>query len=110
MTKALEWRCGGQDKGYPIIFEGSPESEVLRRKAPILLTMYEWLEYLAGKSNTFGALGIAKAIVFLWKEHFKTNPIYEQVTTLLLSKGSEQPGWFPTADHSLPFVEQLSKL
>lgn len=72
--------------------------------------MYDWLEHLAGKSDTFGALGMAKAIVFLWKEHFKINPLYKQVTTLLLLRGSEQQGWFPTTNHSLPITEEFSKL
>jgi len=86
-----------------------PEHEVLRRKAKILSTIYDWLEYLAGQSYTFGALGIAQAILFLWKEHFDTNPLYEQVTTLLLFRGSEQQGWFLTANHKLPIIEELSK-
>ena len=85
------------------------EHEVLRRKAKILSTMYDWLEYLAGQSYTFGALGIAEASLFLWKEHFETNPLYEQVTTLLLFRGSGQQGWFPTANHNLPITEELSK-
>jgi hypothetical protein len=72
--------------------------------------MYDWLEYLAGQSYTFGALGIAEVVLFLWKEHFETNPLYEQVTTLLLFRGSEQQGWFPTADHKLPIEEELSQL
>lgn len=71
--------------------------------------MYDWLEYLAGRSNTFGALGIAEAVLFLWKEHFETNPLYEQVTTLLLFRGSGQQGWFPTANHNLPITEELFK-
>jgi hypothetical protein len=87
----------------------SSEHEVLRRKAKILSTMYDWLEYLAGQSYTFGALGIAETVLFLWKEHFETNPLYEQVTTLLLLRGSEQQGWFPTANHKLPITEELSK-
>ncbi len=72
--------------------------------------MYDWLGYLAGQSRTFGALGIAEAVLLLWKEHFKKNPLYEQVTTLLLLRGSEQQGWFPTANHKLPVEEELSKL
>jgi hypothetical protein len=66
--------------------------------------------YLAGRSHTFGALGIAEAVLFLWKEYFKTNPLYEQVTTLLLFRGSEQQGWFPTANHKLLIEEELSEL
>jgi hypothetical protein len=72
--------------------------------------MYDWLGYLAGQSRTFGALGIAEAVLFLWKEHFKPNPLYEQVTTLLFLRGSEQQGWFPAANHRLPVEEELSKL
>ena len=89
--------------------ENEPEHEVLRREAKILSTMYNWLEHLAGQSNTFGALGIATAVV-LWKEHFNGNPLYRQVTTLLLFRGSEQQGWFPSANHSLPIMEDLSQL
>jgi hypothetical protein len=88
----------------------SPERQVLRRKAKILSTMYEWLGYLAGQSRTFGALGIAEAVLFLWKEHFEKNPLYEQVNSLLLFRGSEQQGWFPTGTHRLPVEEELSKL
>lgn len=71
--------------------------------------MYEWLEYLASQSHTFGALGIAEAVLFLWKEHFMSSPLYEQINTLLLHKGSNQQGWFPTADHKLPLTEDLSR-
>jgi hypothetical protein len=110
LTNALERRYGGLQGGYPVMFADEPEHEVLRRKAKILSTMYDWLEYLAGQSYTFGALGIAEAVLFLWKEHFETNPLYEQVTTLLLFRGSEQQGWFPTANHKLPVEEELSKL
>jgi hypothetical protein len=72
--------------------------------------MYDWLRYLAGQPRTFGALGIAEAVLFLWKEHFEGDPLYEQVTTLLLFRGSEQQGWFPTANHKLPAAEELSRL
>ena len=91
-------------------FADEPEQEMHRRRAKILSTIYHWLEHLVGQSNTFGALGIATAIVFLWKEHFQKNPLYKQVTTLLLFKGSEQQGWFPLANHSLPIIEHLSQL
>lgn len=37
------------------MFADEPEHEVLGRKAKILSTMYDWLEYLAGQSYTFGA-------------------------------------------------------
>ena len=106
LKKALERRYGGMQGGYPVIFANESEHKVLRRKAKILSTMYDWLEHLAGQSNTFGALGIAEAVLFIWKEHFETNPLYEQVTRLLLFRGSEQQGWFPTAKHKLPITEE----
>ena len=65
-----------------MVFAEWPESKVLRREAQILSTMYNWLEHLARKSNTFGALGIAKAVLFLCKEHFETNPLYDHTNTL----------------------------
>ena len=70
--------------------------------------MYDWLEHLAGQPHTFGALGVAEAVLFLWKEHFEAHPLYEQVTTLLFHSGSKQQGWFPTASHQLPLTEDLS--
>lgn len=66
-----------------MLFADDSEHEMLRRKAKILSTMYDWLEYLAGQSYTFGALSIAEAVLFSWKEHFESNPLYEQLTTLL---------------------------
>ena len=110
LIKALERRCGGPQGGYPIKFADEPEHEIQRREAKILSTMYNWLEHLAGQSDTFGALGIATAVVFLWKEHFERNPLYKQVTTLLLFRGSEQQGRFPLACHSLPVIEDFSQL
>jgi hypothetical protein len=110
LTKALERRYGGPQGGYPQKFADWSERQRLGKEAKILSTMYNWLEYLAGQSRTFGALGIAEAVLFLWKEHFEKNPLYEQVTTLLLFRGSEQQGWFPTANHKLPVEEELSKL
>ena len=88
------------------MFANESKHEELRRRAKILSTMYDWLEHLAGQSNTFGTLGIAEAVLFIWKEHFETNALYEQVTRLLLFRGSEQQGWFPTAKHSLPITEE----
>ena len=106
LKKALKRRYGSMKGGYPVTFAEESEHEVLRRKAKILSTMYDWLAHLAGESNTFGALGIADAVLFIWKEHFETNPLYEQVTRLLLFRGSEQQGWFPTAKHRLPITEE----
>jgi hypothetical protein len=91
------------------MFADEPAHVMLRRKTKILSTMYDWLEYLAGQSHTFGALGIAEAVLFLWKEHFESNPLYGQVKTLLFHRGSEQQGWFPTANHMLPLTEDLSR-
>jgi len=53
------------------MFTDDPEHETRRRKARILSTMYDWLEYLAGQLYTFGALGIAEAILFLWKQLYR---------------------------------------
>ena len=109
LTKALERRYGGDQGGHRLMFADWSEHEVLRGEAKELSTMYNWLEYLSGQSYTFGALGIAEAVLFLWKEHFGANPLYEQVTMLLLSRGSEQQGWFPMGNHNLPVTEDLSK-
>jgi hypothetical protein len=110
LTRALQQRYGSSRRRYRERFADEPEHGMLRRKAKILSTMYDWLEYLAGQSYTFGALGIAEAVLFLWKEHFESNPLYEQVKTLLFHSGSKQQGWFPTSNHTLPLTEDLSRL
>jgi hypothetical protein len=38
--------------------------------------MYESLSRLVGGSNSFGCLGIAKIVLFLWKRHFQNDPLY----------------------------------
>lgn len=87
----------------------SPERQVLKQSAKLSSKMYDWLRHLAGRSRTFSALGIATAVLY-WKERFKDNPLYEQVTSLLSLRGSEIQCWFPTADHNLPIEEELAKL
>lgn len=76
--------------------------------------MYGLLERLFGNSQTFGALGIAKIVLFLWKEHFQGDPLYQNVMTWLLLRGNEQEGWFPGTDYSSynhrPLEEQFSGL
>ena len=81
---------------------------MLRREVKILLSMYGWLEYLAGETDTFGDHGIAEAVL-LWEKYFQTDLLYKQVTTLLSFKGGQQQGWFPTANHSHPLTEELSE-
>jgi hypothetical protein len=76
------------------------KSDELRSETANLSNMYHWLRRLSGTSQTFGALGIAKAILWLWKLNFKGNPLYEQVTWLLFFKGSQQDGWFSSSDHT----------
>jgi hypothetical protein len=110
LIEALERRYGGPQGGHPQEFADDSEHKTLQRKTKLLSTMYDWLECLAGQYNTFGALGIAEAVLFLWKEHFELNPLYEQVTALLFHNGSKQQGWFPTAKHKLPLTEALSGL
>ncbi|KAH8802776.1 hypothetical protein F5884DRAFT_803017 [Xylogone sp. PMI_703] len=107
LIKAFEQRYGDI---YPIRLKQKSDRKGLKTKGKILSEMYDWLRHLAGPSCTFGALGIAKAIVFLWKEHFTTNPLYKQITLLLLFKGSQLEEWFPMANHELPIEEKLSKL
>src|SRR6266498_1950314 len=97
MNKALELPYGGCQGSYPVMFADDPEAKTIRREAEILRTMYYWLRHLSGTSRTFGTLGIARAVLILWKKHFKRSPLYEQVTSLLLERGSQQEGWFPAA-------------
>jgi hypothetical protein len=109
LTKAFERGYGGFQGGY-LIQDKRSERRLFKQKTKILSPMYNWLRHLAGQSRTFGTLSIAKAVLFIWKEHFEKNPLYEQVHSLLLLRGSEQQGWFPTAIHKLPVEEELSKL
>ena len=63
LTDALERRYGDLRREYPLKIPGRPEYKELRREIKIQSTMYDW--HLAGKTDTFGALGIAKAVLFL---------------------------------------------
>ncbi|KAJ6116215.1 hypothetical protein N7523_005896 [Penicillium sp. IBT 18751x] len=75
---------------------------------------YESLSRLAGGSSSFGCLGIAKIVLFLWKRHFREDPLYEQVMSWLLSRGNEQKDWFPCepprASHRRSLEDYLSDL
>lgn len=76
-----------------------------------LPTMYAQLSSLARGDHKGGAFGIANAILFLWKDHFASNPLYRQVTSILFLRGSEQHYWFNDEANDAPTAEQaLSKL
>jgi hypothetical protein len=66
--------------------------------------MSYWLKQLSGPSQTFGTLGIARAI-FLWKRYFKDQP---RNLSLLYSKGIQQEGWFPAVGHGQFNENELS--
>ncbi|KAJ9651578.1 hypothetical protein H2201_009270, partial [Coniosporium apollinis] len=99
ISKALELRYGDHEESYQIGFVDEREPDFLRRKAKNLDDMYHWLGHLSGTSRTFGALGIARIALFLWKRYFHADPLYEQVKLLSFLRGSQQEGWFPAADH-----------
>jgi hypothetical protein len=77
---------------------------------PKLSTTYDSPKYLAGQSCTFDALGIAEAVLFLWKEHFETDPLYEQVTTILSSGAANSRAGSQRRTKKLPITEELSKI
>lgn len=85
--------------------EGPHESRMKQIKA--FDSMYIWLERLFGPSQNFGTLGIAKVVLFLWKEHFEEDPIYRQVMLWLLVRGNEQEDWFPSPDHIMLRTDEL---
>lgn len=104
----------GPDKApFPGFVEETP-LELRRRQIGVFDSMYGLLERLFGNSQTFGALGIAKLVLFLWKGHFQGDPLYQNVMTWLLLRGNEQESWFPGTDHSSynhrPLEEQFSGL
>jgi hypothetical protein len=113
----LELPYRGPQENLIFIFANTPEAKAIRTEANILRTMYYWLCHLSGTSSrTFGTLGIARAVLFLWKKHFARSPLYKEVTLLLLERGSQQEGWFPAIGHhavgtnELQLVESLSRL
>ncbi|KAJ5264487.1 hypothetical protein N7505_007280 [Penicillium chrysogenum] len=76
--------------------------------------MYKSLNELFGNSNNFGCLGIAKVVLFLWKQHFRADPLYEQTMSWLLLRGNDQKDWFPSrpqqASLQRPLEDDLSEL
>jgi hypothetical protein len=52
-------------RGYSIMFIELLEYKVLKRKAKILLIIYNWLEYLIRQSYIFSAFNIIEAVLFL---------------------------------------------
>lgn len=76
--------------------------------------MYKLLKQLFGNSKTFGGLGIAKIVLFLWNQNFQEDPLYEHIMSWLLLQGSEQQDWFPCETHlasnQRPLENQLSGL
>lgn len=61
--------------------------------------MYAWLERLFGQTSTFGTLGIAIVITFLWNKLDCVSANAEQMKQWLLIRGNEQEDWFPSPGH-----------
>jgi hypothetical protein len=97
-------------------FSDEEPHDLLMKQIKAFDRMYIWFERLFGPSQTFGTLGIAKVVLFLWKEHFKDDPIYQQVMQWLLVRGNEQEDWFPSPGHitlwrdELPLEDSFSRM
>jgi hypothetical protein len=60
-------------------------------------------------AHTFGALKIAR-VVLLWRRYFKESPLFRQITSLLLERGSSQEGWFQGGANDLHLEESFTRL
>ena len=72
------------------------------------------LRQLFGSKKTVGGLAIAKIVLFLWKQHFQRDPLYDLIMSWLILRGNEENDWFPcdneiTSDQST-LEDQLSCL
>ncbi|KJK73730.1 hypothetical protein H634G_10999 [Metarhizium anisopliae BRIP 53293] len=80
--------------GHRMEIRNKPRIDNLQGRAKVVCRMYSKLEALAqGKFNP-GALALAKIITFFWKDHFTSEPIFQQVLFLLQTQGNRQSGWF----------------
>lgn len=52
--------------------------------------LYGSLKQLFGNTNSFGGLAIAKIVLFLWKQHFQEDPLYNYVMSWLVIRGNSE--------------------
>lgn len=103
LEKAYDGPC---KKRFIRIFDRTP-LEQCNAQMKGFNAMYKSLSRLVGGGNSFGCLGIAKIVLFLWKRHFQDDPLYEQVRSLLLLQGNEQNDWFPREPHPVSHQRSL---
>lgn len=99
ISESLEKAYGGPCKGQFIGIVDETPVEHRSKQVKAFNAMYKMLGQLFGGSNNFGCLGIAKIVLFLWKEHFRGDPLYKQTMSWLLLRGNEQKDWFPCEPH-----------
>jgi hypothetical protein len=91
----LKTAYGGPCNGQFIEFVDESSVEHRSKQVKAFDAVYKMLDQLFGGSNKFGCLGIAKIVLFLWKDHFRDDPLYKQTMSWLLLRGNEQKDWFP---------------
>ncbi|KAH1415213.1 hypothetical protein KXV70_004883 [Aspergillus fumigatus] len=95
-------------------FADEAPSESRSTQVRAFRALYGSLQQLFGNTNSFGGLAIAKIVLFLWKQHFQKDPLYDHVMSWLVIRGNQQKNWFACETRLIPdqrtVEEQLSAL
>ncbi|KAL2844286.1 hypothetical protein BJX68DRAFT_277864 [Aspergillus pseudodeflectus] len=114
ISKMLKEKYEGPSKmGFVrVVHETAYENRIEQIKE--FKAMYGSLSQLFGELQEPGGLAIAKTVLFLWKNHFQTDPLYQHIMSWLILRGNEQKDWLPCerrlASDARPLEEQISGL
>ncbi|KAJ6041510.1 uncharacterized protein N7446_010606 [Penicillium canescens] len=107
ISEALEKAYDGPCKAHFLRISDETPLEHCSTRIKGFNAMCKSLNQLFGNSNNFGCLGIAKVVLFLWEQHFRDDPLYEQTKSWLLLRGNEQKDWFSSGPHPAPYQSPL---
>lgn len=96
-----------------IAFSHQTERERIIEEKKSFDDMYRWLLQLSESPQPIGTLSISGVMVYLWKEHFDSHPLYNQVMTMLTHSGNEQECWLPSkniASYIEPIENKFSRM
>ena len=106
ISEALEKAYDGPCKAHFVDISDLTPLEHRATEIEGFNAMYESLSRLVEGANSSGCLGIAKIVLYLWKQYFHDDPLHEQVRSWLLLQGNEQKDWFPCEPY--PVSPQVS--
>lgn len=103
----VEKEYHGPDGVLSVEFAEDEPHERFQKRERHFSKMNCCLQRLAEKPCTCGTLTIARILLY-WIVYFRDDPLYEQVTSLLRHRGSEQLKWFPSSVSNVTRTEPFS--